>query len=116
MGGGTRWALVGVLLVLAVVPARAEIPGPVETRSARAGDLDLRLVIGAGVVLGERRLFFEHARDRVELPHLQAELGVVLHHRPDTWPENRPENQPEVGPEAGSETQPAAQPSAASEG
>ncbi len=77
MGVARRGALLWLLVTLAAVPARAEIPGPVATRSARAGELDLRLVIGTAVVLGERRLFFGHARDRVELPHLQAELSLL---------------------------------------
>jgi hypothetical protein len=66
-----------LLVLLAAVPARGEIPGPVQTRSARAGELDLRVVAGASVTLGERRLFFEHSRDRFELPHLQVEFSFL---------------------------------------
>jgi len=70
-------ALVAWTAVAAVHGAFAEIPGPVETRSARAADLDLRVVCGASVALHERRLFFEQERDRYELPHLQVELSFV---------------------------------------
>lgn len=69
--------LLAVLAVLAVPSAQGEIPGPVQTRSARAGEFDLRVVAGASVTLGERRLFFGHSRDRLELPHLQVEFSFL---------------------------------------
>jgi len=77
---GRTLAVLGFGLTLAIGlagGARGEIPGPVQTRSARAGELDLRLVAGASVSIGERRLFFEHRRDRFELPHLQIELSFL---------------------------------------
>ena len=58
-------------------PARAEVPGPVWTRPARAGDLDLRFVAGAAVAVGEHRFFFDQVRDRYQLPHLQVEIAFL---------------------------------------
>ena len=70
-------ALASVAAVAIAGGAFAEIPGPVETRSARAADLDLRAVVGASVALHERRLFFDQERDRFDLPHLQIELAFL---------------------------------------
>jgi hypothetical protein len=68
----------GVIAVMSTCcPSSAAVPGPLETRSARCGDLHLRAVAGAAVVVGERRLFFDQTRDRAELPHLQVELSFA---------------------------------------
>ncbi len=64
-------------VLCAVGAARAEVPGPLETRSARCDVLALRAVAGAAVAVGERRLFFDHTRDRAELPHLQVEISFA---------------------------------------
>ncbi len=71
-------AMSAALVVLVVAPrALAGIPGPVETRSARAADLQLRAVAGVGLALDEQRLFFDQQRDRLDLPHLQVELAML---------------------------------------
>jgi hypothetical protein len=56
---------------------RAEIPGPVETRSARSAELDLRAVVGVAVALDDHRLFFDHVHHRAHLPHLQVEISFL---------------------------------------
>ena len=70
-------ALMALVATAVAGGAFAEIPGPVETRSARAADLDLRAVVGASMALHERRLFFDQERDRFDLPHLQVELAFL---------------------------------------
>jgi hypothetical protein len=71
------WALALAGLLASAHVARAEIPGPVWTRPARAGELDLRAVVGAAVNVGEQRLFFDQVRDRHQLPHLQVEIAFA---------------------------------------
>jgi hypothetical protein len=75
--GRFRHTIVALVALACCGVARAEIPGPVETRSARSADLQLRAVVGAGVALDERRLFFDQQRDRFDLPHLQVELAML---------------------------------------
>ena len=69
--------LLWIALIVPPGTVRAEIPGPVETRSARSADLDLRAVAGVAVALDDHRLFFGHVHDRVHLPHLQVELAFL---------------------------------------
>ncbi len=79
MKTGLAWWLGLALPVLLGVAcgASAEILGPVETRSARAGDLDMHLSAGAALAVAESSLFFGEARDRFDLPHLQFELSFL---------------------------------------
>jgi len=73
-----RWLGLALPVLLGIpIHASAEILGPVETRSARAGELDLHLTAGAAVAVGETSLFFQESRNRFDLPHLQFELSFL---------------------------------------